>query len=127
MIDIIDSRDVTIDGITVRVIITPDADCSPAEFDCYSEADTAAFQAGAWQFVGMIVRHESTRIETSLWAIEWGDLPGAGGTHLDLDHYLSAPMIADYAGNMVRAEIIPTMHALRDALAELPLDGAVRA
>lgn len=115
----ITSRDVTVYGIPVQVLIVPDAAVTPAEYDCYQPADIEAFRAGKWSYVGMVVRHKASGIEESLWAIEWGELNA--GVDMDLDYYLAPEREGEYIGALV-AELLPSLRALRDQLIALPLD-----
>jgi hypothetical protein len=123
--DIIDETTITRDGITYRVMVTPDYDSSPDDADCYSDSDKEAFKRGDWQYVGVIVRpviagQEFDAAEDSLWAVEYGHMPAEaeeyqGGMHpettIRLDEIVNTHPVPDMISE-VRAHLAQ----LRDSI-----------
>lgn len=107
--DLIEERTITRDGISYRVMISPDCDSSPDDADCYSASDKAAFKRGDWQYVGVIVRpvidgQEIDGAEDSLWSVEFGDMPAEtepfrggqhSGWHVGMDEIVNTHPVPD--------------------------------
>lgn len=76
----IDSKDLgTIAGFDISAAIEPDCDITPNDFDCYDQQTIDAWKADRWYYVGLVVTASRDGIElgsSSLWGIEYGDMPG---------------------------------------------------
>jgi hypothetical protein len=68
------------DGIAWRVELVRDPGVTPDEYNCYSPEDIAAWRAGEWQYVGVIVTSVPSLVDgagevnASVWAVEYGSL-----------------------------------------------------
>lgn len=73
----IDSKTIVHEGITYHVEKFYDQDSTPADSECYSPAQIAAWKADDWQYVGLFVRVAGFDRTTgaSLWGIEDGWCP----------------------------------------------------
>lgn len=62
--------------LTVTAYLLNDYDSSPRDADCYSGEDIAAWESGAWQFVGIVVEVTNERGEVvgedSIFGMEFG-------------------------------------------------------
>lgn len=68
-----------LDGFEIDARLVPDPDTDPRDYDCYDADQVAAFRLDCWQFVGVIVSASRAGVElgsSSLWAVEYGDMPG---------------------------------------------------
>jgi hypothetical protein len=92
------TRTVTINGHEVTFSLYEDShDINPAkEYDCYSEADLAAWRDGRWEFV--IVKAEMPYGDTTLGGVEYGTM--GEGVWIGID-----TIIADHGADML-AEIL---------------------
>ena len=140
--DIIDKATIECDGITYSVMLVPDYDASPDDADSYSASDKAAFAAGEWSYVGVIVRpvidgNELREAEDSLWGVEYGFMPAEtepheGGQHEDITigmDYITGThpvpdMISEVRANLrhMRDNLVPNAVTKANRLHELNLD-----
>ncbi len=139
--DIIEETTIERDGITYRVILAPDSGSSPDDSECYSDAAKAAFRAGEWEYIGIIVRpvidgQGVGDAEDSLWGVEYGTLPGhvnegAGDDELTHDpvridmrslveSYPVPGMVSEARGNL--AKVAGSLRSLADAISGMSLD-----
>lgn len=69
------------DGHVVRLYVYHDADGKPADYECYSDEDIAAWKRDEWTYVGVsvvVMRPDGATGESALWGIEQGDYwPGS--------------------------------------------------
>ena len=47
--------DATVPGLSWRVTVFPDYDVTPSDADCYTPSQVKAWEAGEWQYVGVVV------------------------------------------------------------------------
>lgn len=90
------------DGFRMEAVIVWDYDCHPNDFDCYDADQIAAFDAGDWCYVGVIVRamrgdHEVG--SASLWGVDYGLGPSGSA--------VPKPDEFSYARYDVPAELAP--------------------
>ncbi len=69
--------DATVPGLSWRVTVFPDYDVTPSDADCYTPSQVKAWEAGEWQYVGVVVTPviadtEFVSCDDSLWGLEYG-------------------------------------------------------
>ena len=81
--DIIDQTKLTdINGWTLRAYLTPDYDTSVTDYDCYDTDTIETYYRDLWSYVGIVVEASRAGITlgtASLWACEYGAMPGIVG------------------------------------------------
>lgn len=109
-----------INGLRFRIDIEPDTDVRPdKDYDCYDADDIKAWKEDRWRFVGVIVTpeykgHAIRECADSLWAVEWGELPGAsvpdiGREYFETNHPLPDMfdvVMENLRGNQLDVEIM---------------------
>lgn len=131
--DTLDSKSFgTVDGWDIMAYLVPDYDSHPSDYGAGSAYDentpegaalVEAWNNDEWSFVGVIVQAEKNGIamgSDSLWAVEYGNLPGIG--FID-------PLTSDYTGGMggsVVEENGMIENAIADARRHLGSKGASR-
>jgi hypothetical protein len=89
----IDQRDITHEGRTLTVVIVPDLDTSPTDYDedPYSSEDITAWGMSQWSFVGVLIMEGDTELD-ALWAVEYGALDTVT---IDMDYIISTHPVPD--------------------------------
>jgi len=72
---VIDIRAFEHEGKPYALVIVPDGDCRPEQFDCYTPEDIHAWYQDHWRYVGVIVIGEDGR-DSALWGVHYGKAPG---------------------------------------------------
>lgn len=89
--DRIDQREIRHAGRSLTVVIVPDGDARPTDYECYTGEDLAAWSRGDWQYVGVLIMDGDTELD-ALWAVEYGSMPTG---ELGLDHIVGTHPVPD--------------------------------
>jgi len=102
---IIDSIDLeSRDGFDLRASIVPDDHCGDTPDGDYTDEQIDAYRAGDWRYVGLIVTASRAGIDLgsdSLWAVEEGVYPTAGGERIVIDPLGQDGSLSYYGEDMI--------------------------
>lgn len=105
-------------GFEIRAELVPD-DARVEDLGLYSDANIKAWHEDAWSFVGVVVTASLDGIDlgsSSLWGLEYGWLPTAGG--------FVNPITSTYSSDYLRAVIVDATTDAKANLARLSAEYA---
>lgn len=85
MQDVIEWRDVRLDGVSFTVTLYADCDSTPHDADCYSAEDIKGWRDDRWSYVGVVLT--TAMSESSVWGVEYGYL---SGTWIGMDEIIES-------------------------------------
>lgn len=116
------------DGFDLVAYKVVDDHTSTDEYDCYEEADKAAYNAREWGFVGVVVKAFRDGVELgedAIWGVEDGYYPGAksednpSGYINGFDHTLGGEGCYDVPDEAVTQAKVVWSKLVRDRRAQL--------